>query len=604
MNKVILVNRLNSLTNALQGLPGPIEFLNFEATLESFKIVDFLRERADAQELPQERLLQKNRENFRQQYLESIGQINEKNHSLNWWSMPFTDKNPFDPDLCRLTSYFLLIARRSQVNPGLLVVITNSNDLAVQVELWAASEGIVAINAVQVAKTPKRFLKAFTPAGIIRVFARTLFFWFLSRRYRPSKNLVDEHLLITSLSHPRSFSKPQGYTDIYFGPLVEHFKATGRKALILTLVLEQPLHQLKKLRSVDSAVPVLPIESCLSISDIIRCAFSALKMYVRRPKLKGVAEIDGIDFSYLVNQAIWEAHHTGNSFMSLRLYYSARRLAQRVNIERCLYVYENLPWERMLLLGIRSVSSKTRMLGYQHASVTSSHSNLMLAKAESGIAPFPDAVLTTGEVVKDWLHKEANYPPGIVKTACALRQGQPSQLSAKHRTSNLSHILVALATSQVEYVKVLLFLAKAFDESNGYELRIRPHPSIPIAPAIDAVPIGSIKDFSVSDEALSEDLEWADTVLYSSSTVGMEGVAMGIPAIYIDLGEHLDTDPMFGWNSFKWSVTQPSELVNTIEQVKRIPDDEFRALQLEGQEYVASYLSPVTEDGLRVFLEA
>jgi len=604
VKKVILVNRLDNLADALKNNSGPLEFLNFEATQESFRIVNFLQEIDGAQELPREILLQESRENFRHQYVESIGRINEGNHSLNWWSMPFTDKNPFDPELCRLTSYFLLIARQSKGDSGLFVVITDSNDLAIQMKLWAASEGLEAVNAVHVPITPKRFLKAFTPAGIIRALFRTFFFWFLSRRYRPAENLEDEHLLITSLSHPRSFSKPRRYTDVYFGPLVEQFEATGRKALILAIMLEQPRQQQKMLQSVDSAIPVLPIESCLSIADIFQCAFSALKMYIRRPKLKGVAEIEGIDFSYLVNQAIWDAHHTGNSFMSLRIYYSARRLAQRVNIERCLYVYENLPWERMLVLGIRRASPKTRMLGYQHASVTSSHTNLMLAKAESGIAPFPDAVLTTGEVVKDWLEAEANYPSGIVKTACALRQGQPSQLRAKQRTSNLGHILVALATSQVEYVKVLLFLAKAFGSSNEYELRIRPHPSIPIAPAIEAVPIGSFEGFSVSDGTLSEDLEWADTVLYSSSTVGMEGVAMGIPAIYIDLGEHLDTDPMFGWSSLKWSVTQPSDLVTTIEQVKDTPDEEFGALQLEGQEYVARYLSPVTENGLRVFLEA
>jgi len=603
VKKVILVNRLDSLVDALEALPGPLEFLNFETTQESFRMVNVLRERAGAQEIPLEGLLQKGRELFKQQYVESIGRINQNNHSLDWWSMPFTDKNPFDQDLCRLTSYFLLIIRRLQGNARLLVVITNSNDLAVQVKLWAASEALEAINAVQVPKTPKWFLKAFTPAGIIKMFARTLFFWVLSRRYKPVRNEVDDYLLITSPTHLRSFSKPQSYTDVYFGPLVEHFEATGRKAMILALVLEQPLHQLQKLKSVDSAVPVMPIESCLTIGDIIRSAFSALKMYVRQPKLKGTAEIDGVDFSFLVNRAIWDAYHTGNSFMSFRFYYSARWLAQRVRLERCIYVYENLPWERMLVLGIRSVSPKTRILGYQHASVTASHINLMLAEAESVVAPFPDAILTTGEVVKDWLQREGNYPTGVVKSACALRQGQPSQVRAKQRALDSSHILVALATSQVEYIKTLLFLTKAFEDSSQYSIRIRPHPSIPIKPAIEAASVALNECFTISDGLLSEDLEWADTVLYASSTVGMEGVAMGIPAICIDLGEHLDTDPMFGWNEFKWSVAQPSDLIPTIERVRRIADSEFSALQLKGQEYLANYLSPVTEDGLRVFWE-
>jgi surface carbohydrate biosynthesis protein (TIGR04326 family) len=385
---------------------------------------------------------------------------------------------------------------------------------------------------------------------------------------------------------------------------VDHCEATGRKPLVLTMVLEQPRQQLKKLSLVDSTVPVLPIDSCLTLGDIFRCAFSAIKMYVRLPKLNGTAEIDGVDFSFLVNRAIWDANHTGNSFMSLRLYYAARWLARRVRLERCFYVYENLPWERMLVLGIRSVSPRTRMLGYQHASVTSSHTNLMLAESESNVAPFPDAVLTTGEVVKDWLQREGNYPTGVIKAACALRQGQPSHLVAKQRSRGLNHILVALATSQVEYTKSLLFLLRAFEGTNEYQLRIRPHPSIPIEPAIVAVPIGSNQMLSISEGPLSEDLEWADAVIYSSSTVGMEGVATGIPAICIDLGEHLDTDPMFGWNRFKWPAKDPQTLISVIEQVNNIPDPEFEVLQLQGQEYVASYLSPVTKDGLNIFLEA
>lgn len=604
MKKVLLINQLDSLKVTLKDLPGPLEFLNFEATQESFRIANFLRERPDTRELPREGLLQESRESFRRQYVESIGRLNERNHSLNWWSMPFTDKNPFDPELCRLTSYFLLIVRLLQGTSEPVVVVTNSNDLAVQVKIWAAAEGIEAINAVRVPRTLKRFLKTFTPAGIIRAFTRTVFFWVLSRRFRPAKNLKDHHLLITTLTHPRSFSEPRNYTDVYFGPLVKHFEATGRKAMILALVMEQPLQQLKKLKSVDSPVPVMPIDSCVTFGDLVRCVWSALKMYAWQPKLKSPAVIGGIDFSFLVNQAIREAHHTGNSFMSLRFYYSARWLARRVQLERCIYIYENLPWERMLVLGIRSVSPNTRMVGYQHASVTSSHTNLILAAAESGVAPLPDAILTTGAVVKDWLQKEGNYPSGVVKTACALRQGRPTQLRAKQRARSLSHILVALATSQVEYINVLLFLIKAFEGTNEYELRVRPHPSIPIEPAIEAASLEPREDFSISHGPLSEDLEWADTVLYASSTVGMEGVAMGIPAICIDLGEHLDTDPMFGWNEFKWSVTRPSELIRAIEQVKSVPDNDFNALQLKGQEYVASYLSPVTEEGLRIFWEA
>jgi predicted glycosyltransferase len=102
---------------------------------------------------------------------------------------------------------------------------------------------------------------------------------------------------------------------------------------------------------------------------------------------------------------------------------------------------------------------------------------------------------------------------------------------------------------------------------------------------------------------LQEDLYWADVVLYASSTVGLEAISLGIPVIYLDLGSFLDEDPLLGWGGFKWPVTDPSALVDTIIRIEAIPDDEFRQLQRDGQEYAAAYLEPVTEEGLLRFLE-
>jgi hypothetical protein len=92
-------------------------------------------------------------------------------------------------------------------------------------------------------------------------------------------------------------------------------------------------------------------------------------------------------------------------------------------------------------------------------------------------------------------------------------------------------------------------------------------------------------------------------VLYASSTVGLEAVSLGIPAIHLDLGDFLDTDPMFGWDEFKWSVKEPSELVSSIKYIEAIPADRFMELQRKGQEYGASYLMPVTEATMRPFWE-
>jgi hypothetical protein len=110
--------------------------------------------------------------------------------------------------------------------------------------------------------------------------------------------------------------------------------------------------------------------------------------------------------------------------------------------------------------------------------------------------------------------------------------------------------------------------------------------------------------FSPSAKSLEEDLEWADAVLFVSSTVGMEAVSRGVPAVYLDLGDFLDTDAMLNWDVLKWKALQPSDLSPIFDAIEAIPDDEFARRQEGGREFVDSYLAPVTEHGIRVFLDA
>jgi hypothetical protein len=257
----------------------------------------------------------------------------------------------------------------------------------------------------------------------------------------------------------------------------------------------------------------------------------------------------------------------------------------------------------MLVLGLSSASPRTRIVGYQHASLTMSHTNFMLGPEEAAVTPLPMAILTTGRVVTEWLEGEGNFPPGIFKTACALRQGQPAQARAKTGGAEGARVLVALATSLEEYVNTLSFLEQAFAGVDGYDVRIRPHPEIPLESAFALVPPKASQFFSESTGSLTDDLAWADVVLYASSTVGLEAVSSGIPAVYLNLGHFLDTDPMSGWSDFRWSVKEPSELVKTVRCIRSLPKDRFEELQQKGREYVASYLSPATNGKMRAFWE-
>ena len=608
MQTVILCNRLNSLTSALVDLQGRLRFISLVETPESQQICNYLKQRTDTEELPRAELLRQRREGFRSKYLAFLGALNARNQSLHWWAMPFTNKNPILTPWCRLISDFLLIVDLLSSDTTHLVVVTDSSDLGSQAKAWGKDEDVHTVVAIKNKWDWRSVVRKVPPGGVLLTFAKTFWAWIHVRRLRPSRDTDGSYTVVTSVLHPRSFSEPGVYRDAYFGKVVDELPKCKEKSLIFGMFHERWHDQLPKLKALGSGVRVVPSEAFLTLWDLAACGLAAVKADFTPIRIRGPVEIDGIDLSCTMKKAIREARWSGSLFVSLRINRSAKRLAQTVKIDRCLYPYENRDWEKMLVLGIKSVSSQSRMVGYQHASITLGHTNFILAEAEARVIPLPDVILTTGATVKDWLERDGNYPPGMFKPACALRQGPPIQTQVNERPDRMTHVLVTLATGMEEYVSTLVFLEQAFGSgadgsTEDYDVRIRPHPSRPLESALEIAPLTRRDFYSPSTGSLTDDLQWADVVLYASTTVGLEAISLGIPAIRLDLGDFLDTDPMFGWDEFKWSVQKPSELVETIKQIEKLPNERFRELQHKGREYVAAYLAPVTPGGLRPFWE-
>ena len=357
------------------------------------------------------------------------------------------------------------------------------------------------------------------------------------------------------------------------------------------------------LKSQKFRIPIRPVESWITLKDILISTIQAVRQSIKRFDPTEPVELDGIDFRELIRSYVQEARRSGDYFLNILMFFCGRSLGRSLNVERYLYPYENRPWEKSFMLGLRSSSPRTQVVGYQHASVAPIHANFFLGEGEASVTPLPDQILTTGEIVQEWLENVGNYPDGLFKTACALRQNARASGTLKMRRKKTSRVLVALATNFSEHVNTVVFVEEAFRSSDEYEVRIRPHPAFCLDSVIKAAPLGNRTFFNASPGSLTEDMEWADVVLYATSTVGLEAVSLGIPVVQIDLGEFLDTDPMFGWDEFKWSVNEPSQLIETVREIENLTDKDYLERQRKGQEYADAYLKPITPDSLRLFSE-
>ena len=611
---MVLCNRPDKVRSILDSSDRPLHWLVLTETSETRRITTYLRSRAGSYELDASGLLRQRRDTFRRQYIQFIGEINQNNASLQWWSLTPTTKEPNASTLCFDVFAFLLIVDLVKQRYEHLLVIASSTHLGAQVKDWARHHGIGVKCLVKDDGQWRRLLRVYTPVPILKASLITMCRWFWSRRFRPRQSGQDGHIVLVSPSHPASFmgygtgDGSNGYRDVYFEPLRKHLEGSSRKALIMALIRGQLRRQLSQINKLDNNIPVVPMEAFLTLPDILWCVYQYLKRSATRFQIKGELSLAGVDVGTLVRRTFQEAFRSGDRFVGLQFHRATIQLARNVRIERFIYPLENRTWEKMMLLAMRKASPQTRLLGFQHAAITPSHLHFFLGKGEAAVMPLPDVMLTAGDFTRDWLRREGNYRPGMVLSACALRHQEVPKRRSRQKQGR---VLFAMGNGLDEYVRTLILLDGAFNgksyrRNSDWQIVIRPHPNLhlPVEQALNQASVSANYHYSISTGDLTNEIAETDVLVYASSTVALQAASAGIPTICLDLGRFLDTDPMWGWDEFKWRVESPQGLLDALDEIDGLAPDKFEVLSQKARDYACSYLSPVTEKGTRLFMEA
>jgi len=605
--KTLLVScDLRHIKSALRQNSQPSHYIDLICTPASRKITAYLEEYPATLPLDKSSIFRTINAKFTYMYSDFMSQLNAANYSLKWWVLPFTNKNPLATNLYRNVFEFMVVSSIFETTQETIIVITDNKTLKKQIAYWARTKNIKILQTRSWLINWKPIIRRYTCLPTILAFAKSLSIWFCARRFRPS-NQNNEYHLICTLFHENSFIDETNYRDVYFPNLSDEFHKLKLSVITCGLIQESWSKQLSKIakfnrhKDTEFTNPVLPIESYLTLTDILKCFFEALKYYLKPIQLKGNTIYGTADIKPLIKEAIIDSTRTGTYFLTLLVYYFARRISKTISVKRCLFPYENRSWEKMLLQGFIETSPITRTIGYQHASITKSHTNFVIGREELEILPLPDKILTTGPYVKDWMSLYGNYPKDIIEASCALRQPILTRQTLPERRKPLNHILIVLASSAEEYRETLAFVDTALLQSDNFHVRIRPHPTIPITSTADFGDFRAVIPFSVSTSSLDEDLYWADVVIYCSSTVGIEAIAKGIPVIHVDIGSFIDNDPMFGCAILKWDILKYQDLIPTIKDIETIPDDQFKSIQEAALAYSRDYLTPVDTDLIQKF---
>ena len=403
-------------------------------------------------------------------------------------------------------------------------------------------------------------------------------------------------IVIKSFVYQRNLAKRQNYGDPFFGRLPSILSRDRSIAVLYESIGSAYRIGNRIGRALD--VPLVSIDHVASPIDVfwswalaVRATFGLAKEARNRAlpfPLRAVFAYDGPQVS--VNQALLER--------------VLQKVGKRGKPLQYIQTYENNPWEKVAIRGVRKGSPSTEVIGYQHAAVPAASLGMFLTSSEVRQMPLPDVVVTTGPTVRELLlsHSAPNGPR--VRVGCALRYEYLQTASSRSGPVE-KHVLVAL-----EGVKPALKLARIALDAACLNLAIkftlRFHPAMPYELVRGDLPDRTSWPATVAIStaaSVRDDVCRSGLCFYWGSTVAIEALAFGLPVVSFRSASSLVFDPLFTCPFLHSTVQSSYELVEAVDlwckrEIRVLSEERTQAL-----EYVRDYFAPVGEEGIQSFIQ-
>ncbi|OGA23534.1 MAG: hypothetical protein A3I02_17040 [Betaproteobacteria bacterium RIFCSPLOWO2_02_FULL_67_26] len=374
----------------------------------------------------------------------------------------------------------------------------------------------------------------------------------------------------------------EGRPDVYFGRFAEPLNAL---APVITVFLAEG----GRVRFPRTG-RALPMESFVSWRDLLQVAVNAVaRATTRRHAAEGLSDpAHALLAGYLCGREVARGEP-----MMLALYQRAfSAMIRKLRPQTVMFPLECRTWEKHLVGACRDGHVRCS-IGYQHSSITPRHLAFRLDQDPAGGRDLPDRIITCGEVTAGWLAGRLPGLAGRVTTGVALRSldGRPGEAARPA-------VLVSLSSTRAE--------AWALMQATAFAARriplpffIRRHPAIAVDDLFDQIRWEGAVELS-SGRSLLEDIGRSAFIVYSSSTVALEGMRSGRIPVFLDIGDVPSGDPVGPGVACRFGAANPQELVMILERLVAMPLEEMEQLRAAARDFGSRYLRAPDEAGVSV----
>jgi len=357
-----------------------------------------------------------------------------------------------------------------------------------------------------------------------------------------------------------TFSAQDGQIkDGWFVELPALLRNSGRRLAYLIQPLDwaDPYEAIVT-NAVTSGQPVLMIEDCYTVGDILRAAIATFRAPAHPRRLQAR---DEMDLTPAVDAALGREVRRGAPTLA-HLQTGVGPLMRRLgmNPRSVIHLYEGQPWERTLRTSIRRALPKARTVAIQHMPFPPLFFNFIPSAREIAEGEIPDDLVVLGPSIAEYF-RSLGFPSERLTVGGALRFASARNVVGDGRGRD---VLCCAGIDLHESIELADKAAQAVTRFPGLRLIVNFNPQAPAAVKAavrdfvrSRVAKGGAAAIEFSDLGIRELISSAGVVLYSDTNAAYEAFAAGRELIFVGRDCALDYDKLPpGWATHCRSVAE------------------------------------------------
>ena len=533
-----------------------------------------------------------------------VGRISEvQSKNLDWWVEKPSTRNTLQSPLFYRFCCLYLVNDLIQSGTSIEKVIVDSTALARIINDLKKEEGLnfkIEGPASELPNSHYYLWKSIDPFLEAWKRKRAQFRAARKTKHLSSNQPKNSLILIDQFIFPGFITKERYYNGLWDALTLEQREKTFFVPTLVMMKEEEFEPAYRELRT--SERNFLIKEDYLTFSALLFSLFHIFRVWFIKPPPQ---EVMGIDFSPLIREELLSGGGYESALEGLLNYRFAKRLKERsFDLSLVIDWWEGQPLDKGWNLGFHTYFPNTPRKGYLGYAPRTMELQLRPSESEIQYGAAPETISTIGEQFSSDM--ESTKPPFQTETAPAFRFGHLWENgSSNERDSGIFKILLALSIMVDESIRILeQVIDSELVEDDQMKFILKPHPTVQFDTLKKRMGDNWSSRFQESENSTPDEIRSSDLLITGMSSVGLEAVVMGVPAIIVEILSGLAFDPIpESVPRDLWRTCRSSnEIFEIVNSFRNRTQEEVKQHQEMSAAIKNDYFEPVTEEAVQRFL--